>query len=411
LIKKKFIWLVADLLERMPFQAFPVLPRVMVTLVMVELGFVGLAVLLSPWGARDEPMSASYVNALRRVWLQTVHLTQIVLLVSVLAMVLVRAERAWEQTHPPPSRPPPTAGPPSATSDLSNTWYDWYKTKPWYVRDAGFVTVTAGVASAAWLFWALLRAVGAHRKTAPIERPPTCETCGYNLSGTATDSVCPECGESVAHSLGAGVRAGTTWEWRAQVGRWRAWRRCCSDAVFRPRKFGRQIQLTSPPVAHRRFMACHLPLIFCFGGVGFVNCVALRQAVNILSEFPVVTLLAGTVIGCLSVITLVGLMHLAAFLAALQYRLEGHRNLMAGAIQIACYLSGYLVFGVVLVTVTASAAITASEYGLFRGPARLLHVDSGGLAFLCWSLPNAVYLIVYFLLVLRGTGSMRYANR
>ena len=398
LIKKKFVWLVADVLERMPLQALPVLPRVLGSVVIVELVFVCLALLLAPWGARDEPMSASCRHALRRVWLQTAHLVQLVLIVSILAIVLVRAEQAWEQADPPPSATP-------------ETWREWYDTKPWYIKNAGYEIVTAGVASAVWMLWTLLRAVGAQRKAVPIDRPPTCEACGYNLSGTAVDSVCPECGEAVTCSLGAGVRPGTDWERRAEVGRWKAWRKCCADAVFHPKKFGGQIQMTSLNVAHRSFLACHLPLVFCLGGVGFIACVSLRQGVNLLSEFPVVALLAGAVIGCLSVITSVGLIHLAAFLAALQYRLEGHRNLMAGSIQVACYLSGYLVFGVVLVTVTASAAITASEYGLFRGPARFLHVDSGGLAFLCWSLPNAIFLIVYFLLVFRGTSSIRYANR
>ena len=432
LIKKKFIWLVAEILEQIPLQALPVLPRVLVTLAIVEFAFVGLALLLSPWGARDEPVSASCRHAMRRVWLQTTHLVPIVLLIGGVAVGLTWAEAAWEQTDPapvfnPPQHPRWLLAPdhpdynralteyPTAYEEYrrayQTAWRAWHGAKPWYIQDTESVIVAACSAAAVWLLWALLRAVGAYREATPIDRPPKCEACGYNLSGTPMDSVCPECGESVALSLGTVARVGPIWGRRAEVGRWKAWRRCCSDAIFQPKEFGRQIQLTSPDIAHRHFLACHLPLIFCLAVVGFGVFVSLGGSANTVTENPAMVLCSGTVVGSLSVTIAVVQVHLAALLGALWYRPEGDRNLLSGSIQVACYLSGYLVFGVVFATALGSAVITADQYDLFRGPARFLHVDSGDLAFLCWFLSGVFLLVVYFVLVFRGTGSIRYANR
>ncbi len=54
----------------------------------LEVGFLALAVLVMPWGARDERIGATYRHALRRVWLQSAHAIPIVLLFGGAAVAL-----------------------------------------------------------------------------------------------------------------------------------------------------------------------------------------------------------------------------------------------------------------------------------------------------------------------------------
>ena len=96
-----------------------------------------------------------------------------------------------------------------------------------------FILVSVG------LLVVLLRAVAAGARIELAEDDPICETCGYNLSHTPTDSRCPECGEQAALSRPPGIRRPPAWE---QPGRWlrvRDYVRCSAAALFRPGRFFR----------------------------------------------------------------------------------------------------------------------------------------------------------------------------
>jgi len=46
----------------------------------------------------------------------------------------------------------------------------------------------------------------------PLDLPPTCEGCGYDLSHQPADARCPECGDSIGTSLDPARRPGSKWE-------------------------------------------------------------------------------------------------------------------------------------------------------------------------------------------------------
>ena len=59
----------------------------------LELTLMALAWQVMPWGARDEPLRASYRNALRQTWLHFATLIPIVLVLASLGITTVRMQR------------------------------------------------------------------------------------------------------------------------------------------------------------------------------------------------------------------------------------------------------------------------------------------------------------------------------
>ena len=125
---------------------------------------------------------------------------------------------------------------------------------------------------------------------------------------------------------------------------------------------------------------------------------------------PVVLTTGGTY-GSFSVIAAVLLTSLAALLGSAWHGFRGRRNLMPGAIQVACYLSGYLTLCFVFAAASGTTVVTLYDSGFYADWTRILRIDDGFLAFFSWLVPNTLCLIVYFVLVIRGTAATRYANR
>jgi len=261
-----------------------------------------------------------------------------------------------------------------------------------------------------WFTWALFRAVGARRGVAPIARPPTCETCGYNLVAAAADGRCPECGEPVADSLGPGVRAGTLWQRRHEVGAWHAWWQCAQDITARPTRFGRQVQATTASTDHRRFLMFALVAVFVIGAAG-ANAAFSVEDPDFVARDLDEALAIGVTFGSLSILLLMALVCTAAGAIGSVYALLEKRNLTAAATQMAAYLSGYLVLWAVIGAATASGAITLTTTRGFRNLAQSWNVDVDTLAFVVWLSLNAVFVIHYYALVWRATAAARYANR
>lgn len=415
--------------------------RILGIAILVEAGFVLLALLITPWGAHDEPIRSSYAHALRRVWLHTTHVIPIVLLIGAAVVIRDRAERNWWRAHPIPNQSwTYPLEPESAPSDPSykKAWQDYEtalkqerrhyyasrklrqewarsyaRSEPWFMKHAAPLIAMECVALGIWALWALLRSAGAHRSTPTIPRPPACESCGYNLTGIPVDRRCPECGEAVARSLGPDARAGTIWQRRHEVGRRAAWRQCCLNVVSHSKQFGRQLKLVSPGDDHRKFLALHLPAVFFLsaaGCSGFLSLVAVTTGAVLLTRCPEYIFSAAPIAGCLSAIGVVVLANAAALLAGVWYRVRGKRNLMAGSIQVACYLGGYLTLYATILPLSAMVVCTLKDYGLYRSPAQFLRTDAMTLAWLSWLIPNVFFLLAYFVLVVRGTAGTRYAN-
>ncbi len=376
------------------------LPRVTAYALAVELLFVGSAFVAMPWGATDEPIRSSLANTLRQTWLRTTHLLPIVFLVGMFAAELNHATRQWYRAAP--NR---TAG--SAQQ------------RPWHLKHQDEMIATACFAAATWMVWAALRAVGARRGSAPVARPPTCEFCGYNLTGTSMDGRCPECGEPVAASLGPDVRTGTLWQQRRQVGRWRAWRRCCVDAVLRPRWFGRQLQVRSSRTDHRGFLVMHLPAAFVIGSVGgfggIIAVFVVPKGFGLVTHdrwFALVglTLLIGWLLAASALLIALIAAGLVGIWSGLRDA-RNRRNLMNGSMQAASYLSGFLVLWALFALLNAAAALALEVHGWFRAVEAHVHIDDDVLLLLSWLVPNLTCLAIYLVLVARITAGARYANK
>ncbi|MHC4697229.1 MAG: hypothetical protein ACYTFA_10835 [Planctomycetota bacterium] len=271
----RFVGEVAEEIGRRPLEA---LVAAVGLAACIEAAFLVLALLLMPWGARGEAMKQSYAHALRQVWMHTTHLLVIALLGAGLALMLDQSYYRWSYLNPQPEwtggvwlrAVRGTSGYDQALQAAPESFREevrtfnqarlrWRQSWPWYVEYQEPVFVNSIFVLAIWLFWSVLRGVGASGLAEPIKRPPKCESCGYNLTGLTLEGRCPECGDPVVDSLGPSARPGGIWQNRREVGRWHAWQRCSGDAFNRPAWFGRQLRVSDCGVDHRLFLYVHLP--------------------------------------------------------------------------------------------------------------------------------------------------------
>jgi hypothetical protein len=261
----------------------------------------------------------------------------------------------------------------------------------------------------AWIFWSVLRAVGAPRTVSAPSRPPLCEFCGYNLTGADLAGRCSECGMHVADSLGPNARPGVIWESRRQVGNWQAWWRCTLDAVLRPTWFGRQLRVTPANSAHRLFLGLNLLLIAILSmlGIPFIRVVRTGRLPGMEQERA--TLAIGLTIAGFMAAGAVLLLALAAGGHGAGGRRRAGRNLMSISMQMGSYLSGFLVLWT-LVLVAWSLALTVLE-PLFLDFLDGRRLRFGASAALVRLLPYIVGLAIYYVGLSRATTAARYANR
>lgn len=122
-----------------------------------------------------------------------------------------------------------------------------------------------------------------------------------------------------------------------------------------------------------------------------------------------VTLLIGPTVGVIAAGLSCSFLLLFSWLAALRYRPPDRRNLLAGATQMASYLSGYVVVWSLLAMLAAIGAFLGKPW--FKDVSRMLRISRELLQFGAWLFLNLVYPGGYILLVFGGTSSLRYANR
>ena len=188
-------------------------------LVLAETGLFLAGAFSSPWGGRDERLRTSIWRGLRRalvvggVWP-----------VCVIIMACV-------------------------SGYLERLSYDMRL----QVQTSGLLTTSLMV----WSYWVMLRSVGAGRPGFASPPPPTCAECGYDLSATATDGVCPECAASVANSLSPDSRPGTPWERRTTGTRLESYT-ATSSQLGMPWLLGRRMRVASDDRHHRAFLLVSL---------------------------------------------------------------------------------------------------------------------------------------------------------
>jgi len=405
----------------------------------IEFGYLLLAALLMPWGAADERLRSSWSHALRITWLHTSHALPTVLLVGGLSAFYEEAARNDRRMRPYPTYPQWIAAPtpPAGAAPNSKAWREysakmeeykqktrkmqaewqaayenWRRHRPLLLKYGEGTITTIGTACAFWLLWAMHRAVSVRRSTPTIQRPPTCEFCGYNLVATPIESRCPECGQLAVDSLGPHARPGTPWDRREHVGRLKAWWRTGSDAIFRPSQLGRQIRVLALGRDHGRFLAVHLPAVFIMGVTGIVSCFLFDWCRNPGLWFQVDILsVLGPVFGGMTVLTVLAIAGLTAGVVGLVFSLRNGRNLLPASVQAACCLGHYLTAWTLFGTVLAFAAFVADENQPLRQAIRQMNLNPEVTLFWLWLIPNLACLGGYAILVWKTTAAAQYANR
>lgn len=367
-----------------------------ITVLVVESFAFGLALLLTPWGARDEKLRSSLYHAMRAVWLQSVGF-------ALATTTWIVCFAAWEHRG-------------------MERWYgsDW-STRPWYIRQSDEIAGYLICGLYLWVFWTFLRAVGAREVKPPADAPPTCQGCGYNLTGSAAEGLCPECGESVQASLGPEGRPGVRWERRGDLTRRQAWWQTSWQAIRQPGVLGRETRLYSPADGHRRFMLLQMCaaglvglLCACAWMAGYMMTSTYGWAIanqgfdSVWEDFIWLTAPMSGIIGGLS---LLALSLLFAGLMGLSFTWGSGRNALPVAMRCAAYLSGFVTLWV------AANALPACVYGLSSDIVPLqvagewMRMSGQDLVLWLWLAFNAVWLCVYvqrFHVMLRGA---RYATR
>ncbi len=179
----------------------------------------------------------------------------------------------------------------------------------------------------------------------------------------------------------------------------------------RPRAFGRHLRTVSPGTDHRRFFALHIPLIFFAGSAGIMAVLFLGGVSQVTSD-PVFLLLIMPMFGCACVAGAVMFTLLVVVVIGVLESVRFKRNLLTGTMQVACYLSGYLVLWALFGAATGGLVIAVLEKtSWFKSLEDLTGIYRDLLAQMTWLLPNLACCIGYCLLVRRGTAGTQYANR
>jgi hypothetical protein len=410
-----------------------------------EVSFVALGLLLAPWGAADERIRASIANGMRQVWLHTADLAVICLAAGLIAVPLKQAKitwdarasqamQQWSDTHYPVWPAFPT--PPKNVSVNSQQWQDYQKaaqefaaasaarnqqwaqiekTRPGLVRYRDAITGLAFMAAGIWWLWVQLRAVGARRRVLPIARPPrppTCETCGYNLTSLAMEARCPECGAPVRDSIGPRAKPGIPWERRRETGWLRAWCQTAWDAIIRPSRLGMLFCVATRRVDHRRFLALSFLPLFVIGYMLVMGIEWMWMPLRPNSiEGSDTAYGAAPIFGCsVAVFGLVGPL-LAAGVVGLILSIAQRRNLVPAAMQMAAYLSGFLTLCVFLSAVCAAFALQYTINGRIFGLGLNLRMSRPVFLVSAWSIPTMAMVVPYIILLYRGTRGARFVNR
>ncbi len=412
-----------------------VLPLLGIFLLVEGIHF-GVALLAMPWGARDERLRSSFKNSLRQTWLHTSHFLAGILIVGGVAIGLDISDRNWEAANPPPviEWPPyPTlssTGPNDPnyarmmadyraaleryrieTKPLIAQLSAWQAQRPVYLQNPVPVIILAAWITVAWILWALFRAVGASRQVCPIDRPPMCLECGYNLHTLPMEGRCPECGQPVAASIGPDAQPGAPWQYREETGWLSAWRRTATQVICQPADFGRRLRLEPWSTDHRGYFALHLPAI------GLIAAVAVSVGVIIVDGWDGfvsdrVTMLFGpAMFGMVCCALAVGLTLLVAWVAGVGLSRLAGRNLLAASMQAASYLISFVVLCQIFSATVIIAAAALDRARFFKALEDRFGINDDFAMFVFVALPLVCMGIYYYSLVHRATAAARYANR
>jgi hypothetical protein len=354
-----------------------------VPVVAIELYFLLAALLVTPWGARNERIRSSFASALRQTWLHTTHAFAALTICLVWVGIADHAFGRWSWRVGPMWWSP---------------WYVLMRTAPWIIAWG-------------WLLWALLRVVAAERHVQTPPRDPTCESCGYNLTGTPRDGRCSECGASVEASLGESVRRGCEWDRSQPPRKHPVWLRTTLAGLRSPRQFARTLSIATNATDYRSYLARNLFRIFTIAMVGFVIASFTkpgwyfydRGAMGLAYLVPALS--AGATLAALVLVLS------SALIAGWFLSIRSKRSLLPAAMQVAAYQSSLLIAWALFAVVARVVLIDVSQAAWFLDLVGWHSRSRETILSLGWWIPNIVFLTAYIIRVAQGTAAMRYANR
>ncbi len=363
----------------------------LVSLFWLELEFLAVAVALVSWSAQDEPLRQTCRHALLTTWLWTgAALPFLVLLFSVLVQ-LRRYERvrAWTLS----------------AAGLHDLRYDgfWWDLRDWLAANGEDVIAVVTVMLVAWLLFILLRAAATKRESPAHDRPPICESCGYNLSHTPTDSRCPECGVAVRESIEPGLRQPNAWEHAQGLPPLSALIRCSLEATFRPGQFFRTMPTRQGLSRARTFLVLQFILSLLVSPVlGF-------WMTTWGGEMQSDAIVPLTCVSLFFALLALWWLLTTASLVGIACRWIWKQNVMPGVLKVFCYT--YAPFLALAISCGAmwgpliGLAVAADRWSWRIGPVYAFHVIVViGLAI------TVLCPLIYLFVALRGVRQIRYAN-
>jgi len=335
------------------------------SLVPIEGAFLLISVVLLPWAGHSEPLSRTWRHTLRVTWLT-----------PGCAIPLVGI--AW-----------------SILTVRSNRQVD---------EGTMFILLEILVG---WILFVILRASGIERPVAHSDRPPLCEDCGYNLSHTPVDSRCPECGTPVVQSLCPGRRRPPAWEQASLTNAPIRFLLCALEAVFRPKRFFRELPTRSGRRTAQRFLMVNIALT---GVIAFFSCIWLWFWMEPGPRNPQTDyLIPFAALGLGSVgFSLTWILSTAAAVG-LYCRWAWKENVMPGVAKVFCYTSGM-------------APLVAAVCGFLLGPTfelmriadtsrwRIGTIDAVIVIILGWFTVFGLGLLTHVVISFVGVRQIRYAN-
>ncbi len=346
----------------------------------IESFFLLVALMVTPWVSANARLRQAWSHALRTVWL---HTGQLMLSLFPFAAVAFygNGHLVWYQRariyHDPLA--------PSAVLQFLADYYQY----------ALPIVCAAGIV---WCIWALLRAATADMSWPAPDRPPLCETCGYNLTYHKQEGArCPECGQPASIWFNPEHRLPVAW-WPFQtkyvrVGFWQAtWR-----AWFSPELFFARLSAYSGLKEAGTFLLVHMLLAAAAFAVGFA--VPMRVLIfnneNGFGEFCYAIIWVGTFLG----LAAGGLSCLVAAIYGLFISREDGFNKMGICLRSACYCSG--IYSLWLSTTMASLVICMEMVNRMRSLGRYEWMVLG---------LHVLYLVICVGGVVRRVRYIRYAN-
>lgn len=399
-------------------------------LLMIELAFLVASVIFAPWGAQDEPLWHSIRWSHKRLWLATIFAAVPVIPVGFAPIAIEAAGDALvvDELGPRPVHPsrlePPDHSDPQSVQAYEEAWQEqWRKyidyraqkrrllpaffnePDPWL-----FMLTNLAIA---WFVWSAMRTIGAHRPFQQTEHEPNCEQCGYNLTSMPDDAACPECGTAVSASLPGDHRTGASWARPAgSLERLlRSWFQTADHVIRKPADFARTLRTRDVCPAYRSFLLGSLLMIGAIALVSFLTVGVIESTRQNADDIIFVILVIAPLLAMMAMIcNFVQVMVVAAGIG-LYRSIRSRRNLFHGTVQVAAYGSAFLVLWALIFVAFMALSYFLQKLGLLDAMADATDTEAGFWVGVINLPPNIICFLTYFILVIRGTAEVRFANR